>query len=145
MSTATLLHSTSLRGHRDCFEKYHLIANQKVSHAKASRSTYEGVKRALTQQINRIVQFAQNRDSGSKHQLLFHTQQGDRKLADHLGAHVPRYAPRWVEGTCPGETEDLELLQDSGQLWKNEQQHTLQQQGGGERQERHSREECEYS
>lgn len=150
VSTATLLHSTSLRGHRDCFEKYHLIANQKVSHAKASRSTYEGVKRALSQQISRIVQYAQNRDSGSKHQLLFHTQQGDRKLTAQLGAQVPRYAPRWVEGTCPGETEDLELLQDSGQLWRNEQQHTLQQQGSGgvEQQERHTghnREECEYN
>lgn len=150
VSTATLLHSTSLRGHRDCFEKYHLIANQKVSHAKASHSTYEGVKRALSQQISRIVQYAQNRDSGSKHQILFHTQQGDRNLMPQSGAQVPRYAPRWVEATCSGETEDLELLQDSGQLWSNDQKHTLQQQGGGgEQRERrhifHSREECEYS
>lgn len=150
VSTATLLHSTSLRGHRDCFEKYHLIANQKVSHAKASRSTYEGVKRALSQQINRIVQYAQNRDTGSKHQLLFHTTQSDRKLTSQLGAQVPRYAPRWAESTCAGETEDLELLQDSGQLWSSKQQHTLQQQEGGgvEHQERHgghSQEECEYT
>ncbi|XP_053501242.1 protein EURL homolog [Ictalurus furcatus] len=142
VSTAALLHSTSLHGHRDCFEKYHLIANQKVSHAKATRSTYEGVKRALSQQISRIVQYAQNRDSGSKHQLLFHTQQGDRKLTAQSDAQVPRYAPRWVEGTCPSETDDLELLQGSGQLWRNDQKHTLQQQGGGggggEQQERHA-------
>lgn len=151
VSTAALLHSTSLHGHRDCFEKYHLIANQKVSHAKATRSTYEGVKRALSQQISRIVQYAQNRDSGSKHQLLFHTQQGDRKLTAQSDAQVPRYAPRWVQGTCPSETDDLELLQGSGQLWRNDQKHTLQQQGGGggggEQQERHaghSREKREY-
>lgn len=149
VSTATLLHSTSLRGHRDCFEKYHLIANQKVSHAKASHSTYEGVKRALSQQISRIVQYAQNRDSGSKHQLLFHTPQGDRKIAAQSCTQVPRYAPRWAEATCPGETEDLDILQDSGQLWRNEQKRTMQHQGvGGEQEERHtrhSREECEYS
>ncbi|XP_046717426.1 protein EURL homolog isoform X1 [Silurus meridionalis] len=138
VSAATLLHSTSLRGHRDCFEKYHLIANQKVSHGKTSHSTYEGVKRALSQQISRIVQYAQNRDSGSNHQLLFHTHRSDGKLTTQSGAQVPRYAPRWVEGACPGETEDLELLQDSGQLWRNEQKHTLQQQGGGEQQERHT-------
>ncbi|KAK2823374.1 hypothetical protein Q7C36_019974 [Tachysurus vachellii] len=134
--TASLLHSTSLRGHRDCFEKYHLIANQKVSHAKASRSTYEGVKRALSQQLRRIVQYAQNRDSGSKHQLLFHTQQGDRNLMPQSCAQVPRYAPRWVEGTCSGKSEDLELVQDSGQLWGNGQKHTLQG-GGADQRERH--------
>lgn len=136
VSSATLLHSTSLRGHRDCFEKFHLIANQKVSHAKDSHSTYEGFKRALSHQISRIVQYAQNRDPGSKHQLLFQTQQGDRNLMPKSGAQVPRYAPRWVEGTCAGETEDLELLRDSGQLWSNEKKHTLQEQGGGDQQER---------
>uniref|UniRef100_A0A3Q3IGP7 Protein EURL homolog n=1 Tax=Monopterus albus TaxID=43700 RepID=A0A3Q3IGP7_MONAL len=41
VSTATLLHSKSLRGHRDCFEKCHLIANQKLSQSKGSRSAYE--------------------------------------------------------------------------------------------------------
>ncbi|XP_062870150.1 protein EURL homolog [Trichomycterus rosablanca] len=131
VSTAALLHSTSLRGHRDCFEKYHLIANQKLSRAKASHSAYKDIKRALSQQISRIVQYAQNRDPGSKHQLLFHAQQGDPKLAGQSDTQVPRYAPRWVEEACGGGTEELDLLQDSGQLWSNEQKHTLKQQGGG--------------
>ncbi|KAI4878822.1 hypothetical protein NFI96_033294, partial [Prochilodus magdalenae] len=143
VSTPTLLHSTSLRGHRDCFEKYHLIANQKLSRSKASRSAYEGVKRALSQRISRIVQYAQNKDSGSldapgrwssKHQaLLCYSQQGDRKLVAHSDAQVPRYAPRWTEEASAGEVEELGLLQGSGQgLWRSEQNHTLQQQVGGE-------------
>uniref|UniRef100_A0A8D3C212 Protein EURL homolog n=1 Tax=Scophthalmus maximus TaxID=52904 RepID=A0A8D3C212_SCOMX len=41
VSSATLLHSKSLRGHRDCFEKCHLIANQKLSRSTVSRSSYE--------------------------------------------------------------------------------------------------------
>uniref|UniRef100_A0A8C6TSH7 Chromosome 21 open reading frame 91 n=1 Tax=Neogobius melanostomus TaxID=47308 RepID=A0A8C6TSH7_9GOBI len=41
VSSTTLLHSKSLRGHRDCFEKCHLIANQKLSRSKVSRSAYE--------------------------------------------------------------------------------------------------------
>ncbi|KAG9263713.1 protein EURL homolog [Astyanax mexicanus] len=146
ISTATLLHSTSLRGHRDCFEKYHLIANQKLSHSKASRSTYEGVKRALSQRISRIVQYAQNRDPnsleapgrwGSKHQLLCYSQQGDRKVVAQSDAQVPRYAPRWTEMPSGGEVDELGLLQDSGQgLWRSEQKHTLQQQqGAGEQRE----------
>ncbi|XP_056323410.1 protein EURL homolog [Danio aesculapii] len=105
ISSATLLHSKSLRGHRDCFEKYHLIANQKLSRAKASHSAYEGVKRALSQRINRIIQYAQNRDSvtpetpgrwGAK-QILCHTQQAGRKLVPQSDAQVPRYTPRWTE------------------------------------------------
>ncbi|KAL7847449.1 hypothetical protein AOLI_G00221670 [Acnodon oligacanthus] len=142
VSTATLLHSTSLRGHRDCFEKYHLIANQKLSRTKASRSTYEGVKRALSQRISRLVQYAQNRDSGSldasgrwgsKHQLLCYSQQADGKLVAQSDAQVPRYAPRWTEEVSPGEVEELDLLQSTGQeLWRSEQNRALQQQGGRE-------------
>ncbi|KAJ8402264.1 hypothetical protein AAFF_G00371290 [Aldrovandia affinis] len=105
VSSSTLLHSKSLRGHRDCFEKYHLIANQKLSRAKASRSGYEGVKNALSQKISRIVQYAQNREAvselgrrGGKHQLLCYSQPGDRKLVPQLDSHVPRYSPRWAEG-----------------------------------------------
>ncbi|XP_072515445.1 protein EURL homolog [Salminus brasiliensis] len=149
VSTATLLHSTSLRGHRDCFEKYHLIANQKLSRSKASRGTYEGVKRALSQRINRIVQYAQNKDPssldtsgrwGSKHQLLCYSQQGDRKLVTQSDAQVPRYAPRWTEMPSGGEVEELGLLQGSEQgLWRSEQKHTLQQQGGEQREAARSR------
>ncbi|KAL2094346.1 hypothetical protein ACEWY4_009065 [Coilia grayii] len=105
--TSTLLHSKSLRGHRDCFEKFHLIANQKLCRGKGSRSAYEGMKRALSQRLSRIVQLAQNRDSapdtsgrnGSRHQLLCYGQQGDRKVLPQSDTQVPRYAPHWDE--CP--------------------------------------------
>ncbi|MBN3293878.1 EURL protein, partial [Polypterus senegalus] len=101
---STLLHSTSFRGHRDCFEKYHLIANQKFSIAKSSTSTYKGMKNALSQKISWIVQYAQNKDAVSdleqktgKHELLCYTQQGDRKLVPQSDSQVPRYTPRWTE------------------------------------------------
>ncbi|XP_028840698.1 protein EURL homolog [Denticeps clupeoides] len=135
--SSTLLHSRSLRGHRDCFEKYHLIANQKLSSAKSSRSAYEGVKRALSQRLSRIVQYAQNKDTqpagdglrGSKHQLWCYSQpgQGDRKLLPQSDSQVPRYAPSWnhvgditgevdctkdVLGCNTDEDEDLRLLQE---------------------------------
>ncbi|XP_035290186.1 protein EURL homolog [Anguilla anguilla] len=104
VSSSTLLHSKSLRGHRDCFEKYHLIANQKLSRNKAQRSAYQGVKTALSQKISRIVQYAQNREAGSepgrrggRHQLLCCSQQGDRTLVPQSDSRVPRYAPRWAE------------------------------------------------
>lgn len=156
VSSTTLLHSKSLRGHRDCFEKYHLIANQKLSHAKASHSAYEGVKRTLSQRINRIIQYAQNRDSvtaetpgrwGAK-QILCHTQQGGRKLVPQSDAQVPRYAPRWVEETSMVESEygktmldcrsaeelGLGLLQGSRQgLWAGERHHPREQQNREQR------------
>ncbi|XP_023688702.2 protein EURL homolog isoform X1 [Paramormyrops kingsleyae] len=109
VTSSALLHSKSLRGHRDCFEKYHLIANQKLSRTKVSRSTYEGVKNVLSQKISRIIQYAQNKDGsadasrrGVKHQLLCCSQQGDRKLVPRTSSHVPRYAPRWEEGAASG-------------------------------------------
>uniref|UniRef100_A0A8C0YLZ0 Protein EURL homolog n=1 Tax=Cyprinus carpio carpio TaxID=630221 RepID=A0A8C0YLZ0_CYPCA len=167
VSSATLLHSKSLRGHRDCFEKYHLIANQKLSRAKASHSTYEGVKRALSQRINRIVQYAQNRDSvtaetpgrwGAK-QILCHTQQGGRKLVPQSDAQVPRYAPRWAEEVSMAESEygktmldchsaeklGLGLLQGSRQgLWAGERHHPQEQQNREQRRHTgHRREERE--
>lgn len=141
VSTGALLHSTSLRGHRDCFEKYHLIANQKLSRAKDSHSAYRDIKRVLSQQISRIVQYAQNRDPDDKN----HTQQGDPKLTSQSDSQVPRYAPHWVEEACGAGTEDLDLLQDSQQLWGNQLQHT--QVGGMKRARRytqHSQEECKY-
>ncbi|XP_016132946.1 protein EURL homolog [Sinocyclocheilus grahami] len=162
--SATLLHSKSLRGHRDCFEKYHLIANQKLSRAKASHSAYEGVKRALSQRINRIIQYTQNRDSvtaetpgrwGAK-QILCHTPQGGRKLVPQSDAQVPRYAPRWAEEVTMAESEygktmldchsaeelGLGLLQGSHQgLWAGERHHPREQQRDTARQRRHSREE----
>lgn len=169
MSGSTLLHSTSLRGHRDCFEKYHLIANQKLSRAKGSRSAYEGVKSAFSQKISRIVQYAQNREAavaaasesarrGGKHQLLCCSPQGDRTLVPQSDSHVPRYAPRWAEAAAarlPGRGEASEEMGLTGGcgLWAGGARtlHLPPQQGGGPaglRQHRHtglSREEREYT
>ncbi|XP_023198582.1 protein EURL homolog [Xiphophorus maculatus] len=132
VSSASLLHSKSLRGHRDCFEKCHLIANQKLSHSKVSRSAYEGMKLALSQKLNRIIQFAQNKDSLSSSgctrrgaKLLCYSQQGERKLLPQSDAQVPRYAPCWDRARATGlpayaagmlesqTTEEVELLHES--------------------------------
>ncbi|KAL4608754.1 hypothetical protein GN956_G24856 [Arapaima gigas] len=109
MPSSTLLHSKSLRGHRDCFEKYHLIANQRLSRAKGSRSAYEGVKSALSRKISRIIQYAQNKEvvseagrSGDRHQLLCYGKQGDHKLVPQTDSHVPRYTTHWGEGAAAG-------------------------------------------
>ncbi|XP_076024894.1 protein EURL homolog [Genypterus blacodes] len=137
VSSSTLLHTKSLRGHRDCFEKCHLIANQKLSHSKVSRSAYEGMKLALGQKLNRMIQYAQNKDSvpsngpsrrGGK--LLCYSQQSDCKLLPQSDAQVPRYAPRWDAGKTTGlpeyaigmlechTAEELGLLQESqGGVW----------------------------
>ncbi|KPP64789.1 protein EURL-like [Scleropages formosus] len=161
MPSSTLLHSKSLRGHRDCFEKYHLIANQKLSRTKGSRSTYEGVKNALSRKISRIIQYAQNKEAvseaghrGDRHQLLCYNKQGDRNLVPQTDSHVPRYTPRWREEAAAGVPdyakgmlgchtveelglatlgdEDSPLCPQSG-LWPGETRGLLcaQQQGGG--------------
>ncbi|XP_029957511.1 protein EURL homolog [Salarias fasciatus] len=121
ISSATLLHSKSLRGHRDCFEKCHLIANQKLSRSKVSRSAYEGVKLALSQKLTRIIQYAQNKDpvstggggGGGRRaaKLLCYGQQGERRLLPQSDAQVPRYAPRRDGGRAAGAAEELGLLQ----------------------------------
>uniref|UniRef100_A0A3Q0R4T0 Chromosome 21 open reading frame 91 n=1 Tax=Amphilophus citrinellus TaxID=61819 RepID=A0A3Q0R4T0_AMPCI len=172
VSSATLLHSKSLRGHRDCFEKCHLIANQKLSRSKVSRSAYEGMKLALSQKLNRIIQYAQNKDSvspigpsrrGAK--LLCYSQQSDRKLLPQSDAQVPRYTPRWDTGRSAGPTdytmgmlechtaEELGLLQEShSDIWSNDSRRGLhsrkQSSGGGQMQhthQSHSREETKMS
>ncbi|KAJ0004250.1 hypothetical protein NQD34_010464 [Periophthalmus magnuspinnatus] len=134
VSSATLLHSKSLRGHRDCFEKCHLIANQKLSHSKVSRSAYEGMKLALSQKLNRIIQYAQNKDPnvpnrrGAK--LFCYSHQGDRKLLPQTDAQVPRYAPHWDTRKTTGlpdytmgmlnTVEELGLLQETETaVWSN--------------------------
>ncbi|XP_068600606.1 protein EURL homolog [Brachionichthys hirsutus] len=103
VSSAALLHSKSLRGHRGCFEKCHLIANQKLSRSKLSRNAYEGMKLALSQKLNRIIQYAQNKDSASSNgpsrrgaKLL------DHKLLPQLDTQVPRYTPCWDTGKAAG-------------------------------------------
>ncbi|XP_045896639.1 protein EURL homolog [Micropterus dolomieu] len=132
VSSATLLHSKSLRGHRDCFEKCHLIANQKLSRSKVSRSAYEGMKLALSQKLNRIIQYAQNKDSVSSSgpsrrgaKLLCYSQQSDCKLLPQSDAQVPRYTPHWDTSKATGlpdytmgmlechTAEELGLLQQS--------------------------------
>lgn len=160
VSSATLLHSKSLRGHRDCFEKCHLIANQKLSRSKVSRSAYEGMKLALSQKLNRIIQYAQNKDSVSPNgpsrrgtKLLCYSPHSDRKLLPQSDAQVPRYAPRWDEGKSTGlpdyamgmleghTAEELGLLPESQtDVWSSDGRkglHSRSQSSGGQTQHRH--------
>lgn len=169
VSSATLLHSKSLRGHRDCFEKCHLIANQKLSRSKVSRSAYEGMKLALSQKLNRIIQYAQNKDSVSPSgpnrrgaKLLCYGQQNDRKLLPQSDAQVPRYTPCWDTGKSTGPAdytmgmlerhtaEELGLLQEShSDVWSNDSRrglHSRKPSGGGQQHthQGHSREDCKH-
>ncbi|XP_069576224.1 protein EURL homolog [Brachyistius frenatus] len=168
VSSTTLLHSKSLRGHRDCFEKCHLIANQKLSRSKVSRSAYEGMKLALSQKLNRIIQYAQNKDSVSSNgpnrrgaKLLCYSQQSDLKLLPQSDAQVPRYTPCWDAGKATGlpdytvgmlqchTAEELGLLQEAqSDVWsgdgRNGRHSRNQSSGGGQaqhRQQGHSRDE----
>lgn len=130
------MHSSSLRGHRDCFEKYHLIANQDCTRSKLSKSTYEEVKTILSKKINWIVQYAQNKDLDSdsecsknpQHHLLNFRHKPDKKLLPQFDSQVPKYSAKWIDGSTGGlsnctqrileqkEKTDFELamLQDSG-------------------------------
>ncbi|KAF3841498.1 hypothetical protein F7725_007360 [Dissostichus mawsoni] len=157
VSSATLLHSKSLRGHRDCFEKCHLIANQSC-HVP---SAYEGMKLAFSQKLNRIIQYAQNKDSVSSNgpgrrgsKLLCYSQQSDRKLLPQSDAQVPRYTPCWDTGRAtdrPDYTmgvlerhtvEKLGLLQEAhSDVWSSDGRKGLHSRnllsGGGQAQRRH--------
>ncbi|XP_021259154.1 protein EURL homolog [Numida meleagris] len=101
-----LLHTRSLRGHRDCFEKFHLIANQDCPRSKLSRSPYAEVKSILSKKINWIIQYAQNKDvdsdtessKPSQHPLFNFRHQTDRKLLPQFDSPVPRYSAKWVDG-----------------------------------------------
>lgn len=160
VSSATLLHSKSLRGHRDCFEKCHLIANQKLSRSKVSRSAYEGMKLALSQKLNRLIQYAQNKDSVSSNgpsrrgaKLLCYNQQSDCKLLPQSDAQVPRYTPCWDTGKATGlpdyamgmlechTAEELGLLQESqSDVWSSDSRkglHSRNQSSAGQPQYRH--------
>ncbi|KAM8975214.1 protein EURL homolog [Pelodytes ibericus] len=104
-----LLHTRSLRGHKDCFEKYHQIANQDCSRSKLSKSPYEGVKTILSKQINWIVQYAQNKDlyadsecsKPPQHKFCKLRHQSDRTLLPQYDSQVPRYSAKWLEaGAC---------------------------------------------
>ncbi|XP_078514484.1 protein EURL homolog isoform X1 [Lissotriton helveticus] len=108
VSRSSLLHTRSLRGHKDCFEKYHLIANQDCPRSKLSKSTYEGVKTILSKKINWIVQYAQNKDlyaeteysKTSQNQLYNYKHQGDRTLLPQFDSEVPRYTSKWIDGSA---------------------------------------------
>ncbi|XP_048816982.1 protein EURL homolog isoform X2 [Lagopus muta] len=101
-----LLHTRSLRGHRDCFEKFHLIANQDCPRSKLSRSPYAEVKSILSKKINWIIQYAQNKDidsdtessKTSQHPLFSLRHQTDRKLLPQFDSPVPRYSAKWIDG-----------------------------------------------
>ncbi|KAI4548560.1 hypothetical protein MG293_000890 [Ovis ammon polii] len=131
-----LLHTKSLRGHKDCFEKYHLIANQDCPRSKLSKSTYEEVKTILSKKINWIVQYAQNRDLDSdsecsknpQHHLFNFRHKPDKKLLPQFDSQVPKYSAKWIEGNAGGLSNctqrmleqrenagfGLAVLQDSG-------------------------------
>ncbi|XP_004639152.1 protein EURL homolog [Octodon degus] len=105
---SNLLHTKSLRGHKDCFEKYHLIANQDCPRAKLSKSTYEGVKTILSKKINWIVQYAQNKDldsdsecsKGPQNHLFNFRHNPDKKLLPQFDSQVPKYSARWIDGSA---------------------------------------------
>lgn len=132
-----LLHTGSLRGHKDCFEKYHLIANQDCPRSKLSKNTYyEEVKTILSKKINWIVQYAQNKDVDSdsecsknpQHHLFNFKHNSDKKLLSPFDSQVPKYSAKWIGGGTGGvshctqrileqrESTDfgLAMLQDSG-------------------------------
>ncbi|XP_060626476.2 protein EURL homolog [Anolis sagrei] len=144
-----LLHTSSLRGHRDCFEKFHLIEKQSCPRSKLSKSTYAEVKNILSKKINRIIQYAQNKDldsEGSKqtqHWLFSFRHQRERKLVPQSDSQVPKYSAKWIDGNTgsisdgsqnilePKESSDfrLDLLQQtdgtfccSNTLWPNHNQ-----------------------
>ncbi|XP_026184405.1 protein EURL homolog [Mastacembelus armatus] len=156
VSSATLLHSKSLRGHRECFEKCHLIANQKLSRSKVSQSAYEGMKLALSQKLNRIIQYAQNKDSVSSScpsrrgaKLLCYSQQNDRKLMPQSDAQVPRYTARWDSAKAtalPSFTMGMlecQTAEELGLLQKSQSDVWSDKTGGGQphRHQGHSRDE----
>lgn len=109
---SNLLHTRSLRGHKDCFEKYHLIANQDCSRSKLSKSTYEEVKTILSKKISRIVQYAQNKDLDSdsecskntQHHLFNFRHKPEKKLLPQFDSQVPKYSAKWIDGSTGGLT-----------------------------------------
>ncbi|XP_075289698.1 protein EURL homolog isoform X3 [Opisthocomus hoazin] len=156
-----LLHTRSLRGHRDCFEKFHLIANQDCPRSKLSKSPYAEVKNILSKKINWIIQYAQNKDldsdpessKTSQHQLFNFRHQTDRKLLPQFDSPVPRYSAKWIDGNSGGisscsqslleqrEPTDFRLgvLQETGAtfccssvLWSNHNQVQKAEKGEGD-------------
>ncbi|CAN2387635.1 Chromosome 21 open reading frame 91, partial [Pristimantis euphronides] len=146
IAKSDLLHTSSLRGHKDCFEKYHQIANQDCPRSKLTKSHYEEVKTILGKKINWIVQYAQNKDLYSdsecskpaQHKLYRFRHLNDRSLIPQNDSQVPRYSEKWLNtgagglSTCgKGVLEknsrdfNMSVLQNTnstfchGQLWPN--------------------------
>ncbi|NXS11996.1 EURL protein, partial [Neodrepanis coruscans] len=118
-----LLHTGSLRGHRDCFEKFHLIANQDCPRSKLSKSPYAEVKNILSKKFNWIIQYAQNKDldsdsessKTSQHQLFSFRHQTDRKLLPQFDFPVPRYSAKWIDGKSGGISSCSQTLVKQGE------------------------------
>ncbi|XP_071994682.1 protein EURL homolog isoform X2 [Engystomops pustulosus] len=129
-----LLHTRSLRGHKDCFEKYHQIANQDCSRSKLTKSPYEEVKTILGKKINWIVQYAQNKDlysdsdrsKAAQHKLYKFRHLNDRSLIPQHDSQVPRYSEKWLDTGAggiatygKGNDRDFSTTFCHGQLWSN--------------------------
>ncbi|XP_062831081.1 protein EURL homolog isoform X2 [Anolis carolinensis] len=114
-----LLHTSSLRGHRDCFEKFHLIEKQSCPRSKLSKSTYAEVKNILSKKINRIIQYAQNKDldsEGSKqtqHWLFSFRHQRERKLLPQSDSQVPKYSAKWIDGNTESISDGSQNILES--------------------------------
>lgn len=142
ISRSDLLHTRSIRGHKDCFEKYHKIANQDCSRSKLAKSSYEEVKTILGKKINWIVQYAQNKDlyadtecsKQSQHKLYKFRQLNERSLHPQHDSQVPRYSEKWLDvgarslSSCrQGMLEQCSLQEPRnsfchGQLWTSTKQ-----------------------
>nr|BAB24261.1 unnamed protein product [Mus musculus] len=105
---SNLLHTKSVRGHKDCFEKYHLIANQDCSRSKLSKSTYEGVKTIVSEKINWIVQYAQDKNldlesecsKTSQHPLLNFRHKQKKRLLPQFDSKVQKYSAKGSAGNA---------------------------------------------
>ncbi|XP_067897366.1 protein EURL homolog [Heterodontus francisci] len=114
VARSDLLHTESVRGHRECFKKYHLIANQELPRPKVSKSTYKDVKDILSRKINQIVQYAQNQQSQANLQDCRRAEVKGHDPEPSLfrthfpqlnGLQLPRYSPHWLDGNAPGYSE----------------------------------------
>ncbi|KAG7282655.1 hypothetical protein CRUP_017581 [Coryphaenoides rupestris] len=116
--TGTMSFCHSLRGHRDCFEKYHLIADQKPPRPRASSrgggGAYEGVRLALGRKLSRLIQYAQNKEADRAKHLGYGGDRRGGETAPHFpprrssdAQQVPRYAPHWdVAGGGAGDGKE---------------------------------------
>lgn len=129
----------------------------------------------MSKKINRIIQYAQNKDldsdsessKPSQHQLFSFRHKTDRKLLTQFDSPVPRYSAKWIDGksggisSCsqtllePKEPRDFRLgaaFCCSSVLWPNRSQVQKGEKAEGDslasvhrRHPQHSREEREYA